>query len=110
MRVATIDCRGPLQALETTLRRRLIPSLTGQPASNDETRNLLALLARHRGMGIINPCLLPTIQHVASKEVCEPLVKLIRWQIGNVFEAVQEQQEKSTRCEANDPLRPELLL
>ena len=90
MCVTTIDCRGPLQALETALSRRLFPSLSGQPAPNDETRDLLALPARHGGMGIINLCLRPTVQHTAPEQVCEPLVKLIWRQTGNVLEAVKE--------------------
>ena len=44
-----------LQPLETIIRSKLIPALTGQPPPNDEVRDLLALPARLGGIALTNP-------------------------------------------------------
>ncbi len=81
-----------LQPLETALRFHLIPALTGQPSPSDSVRQLLALPARHGGMGMINPTALPARQHPASLKVCAPLVRLIMQQSGDVTQARSSQQ------------------
>ena len=55
----TIHGIGPLlQPLETIIRSKLIPALTGQPPPGDEMRDLLALPARLGGIALTNPFLL----------------------------------------------------
>ena len=52
----TIHGIGPLlQSLETIIRMKLIPALTGQPPPNDAVCDLLALPTRLGGIAVTNP-------------------------------------------------------
>ena len=73
------------QPLECAIRHRLIPALTGQPPPNETTRRLLALPARHGGLSLINPTLLPAKQFKASRAA--PLVNNIVRQGGDALNA-----------------------
>ena len=66
-----------IQPLEDAIRHKFLPSLTGQNALNDETRELMALPVRHGGLGIINPSHNNQIQHQSSEHITAPLVSLI---------------------------------
>ena len=59
----TIQGMGFLfQPLETMIRLKLIPALTGQPPPSDEMRDLLALPTRLGGIALTNPT--STIQYI----------------------------------------------
>ena len=66
-----------IQSLEDAIRHKFLPSLTGQNALNDETRELMAIPVRHGGLGIINPSHNNQIQHQSSEHITAPLVSLI---------------------------------
>lgn len=89
-----------LQPLEEAIRYQLIPALTGQPQPSGKIRQLLALPARHGGMGVVNPTCLPTRNFSISETICNPLVKLIGQQGGNILDARKEQ-----RLRKNDQVR-----
>ena len=82
-----------LQPLENAIRQTLLPVLTGQPAFNDQMRDLVALPPRHGGLGLINPLTLPQTQQQSSVSVCRPLVKAILDQEGDPL-AVRMQQRQ----------------
>ena len=56
-----------LQPLETTIRTKLIPALTGQPSPNDEVCDLLALPARLGGMALTNPTSVADVEFFCLK-------------------------------------------
>ena len=62
-----------LQPLETIIRSKLIPALTGQPPPNNEVRNLLALPARLGGLALINPTCTAEVDFIASIQTSDPL-------------------------------------
>ena len=76
-----------LQPLECAIRHRLIPALTGQPPPNETTRRLLALPAKHGGLGLIDPTTLPAKQFKASRMISAPLVNNIVTQGGDALNA-----------------------
>ena len=70
----TISDIGPLlQPLESIIRSKLIPALTGQPPPDDEMRNLLALPARQGGIAIINPTVHADVEFSSSVKITDPL-------------------------------------
>ena len=81
-----------LKPLEDVIRHDLIPALTGQPHARDNLRQLLALPARHGGMGIVDPTTLPSRNFSTSKKICAPLIKAILHQGGDVLAAQNEQK------------------
>ena len=66
-----------IKPLEETIRRVFLPHLTGQNAFNDTERNLLALLARLGGLGILDPCKKSTLHYSTCQKISTPLVCLI---------------------------------
>ena len=66
-----------LQLLEDVIRHKFLPSLTGQCALSDETRDLMALPVWHGGHGIINPTRNNTSHYQYSESITAPLVSLI---------------------------------
>ena len=71
------DISVHIQPLEDAIRHKFLPSLTGQNALNDETRELMALPVRREGLGIINPSHNNQFQHQSSEHITAPLVSLI---------------------------------
>ena len=65
------------QPLETAIRQKIFPALTGQPPPNDHIRKLLALPPRLGGLGITNIADTVSTQQEISKAISEPLVNLI---------------------------------
>ncbi len=63
--------------LEETIRRIFIQNLTGQNATNDQERQLLALPARLGGLGISNPSKRSTLHYSTCETIAGPLVSLI---------------------------------
>ena len=78
--------------MEGVIRHDLIPALTGQPHPSDNVRQLLALPARHGGMGIVDPTTLPSRNFSTLKKICAPLIKAIFHQGGDVLAAQNEQK------------------
>lgn len=66
-----------LQPLETIIRSKLIPALTGQPPPNDEMRDLLALPARLGGIALTNPTSAADVEFLSSTKVSDPLKQAI---------------------------------
>ena len=80
------------QQLENTIRTVLIPSLTGQPPPNDMDRDLFALPVRLGGLGLRNPIKQSGQEFSASRQICEPLMKLILEQQYNYpYECLNDQ-------------------
>ena len=87
-----------LQPLETTIRSKLIPALTGQPPPSDEMRDLLALPARLGGLALINPISIADVEFSASCRVSNPLKNAILKQSfeysgDTVYEQVEAKDE-----------------
>ena len=63
-----------LKPLEDVIRHDLIPALTGQPHASDNVRQLLALPARHGGIGIVDSTTLPSrnFSTYTSKKISAP--------------------------------------
>ena len=70
----TSDIEDGLQPLEDAIRYSFLPALTGRQAFSDAERELLALPARHGGLGILNPTKSANSQFDASTKVSKPLV------------------------------------
>ena len=65
---------GPLlQSLETIIRVKLIPTLTGQPPPNNAVCDLLALPAHLGGIAVTNPTSVADMEFTASTKITEPL-------------------------------------
>ena len=71
------DIESLLWPLEDAVRHKFLPSLTGQSALSNDTRDLLALPVRHGGLGIINPTRNSRFYHQSSKSITAPLTSLI---------------------------------
>ena len=63
--------------LENAIQQHFIPALTGLPPCSKLERNLLALLVRHGGLGIVNPTTLSSPYYQASELLIKPLVSII---------------------------------
>ena len=63
--------------METIIRSKLIPALTGQPPPSDEVCDLLALPARLGGIALTNPTFATDVEFLASTRVSDPLKKAI---------------------------------
>ena len=81
------------QPLENIIRMVFIPSLTGQLHPSDSDRDLFALPVRLGGLGLRNPMKCSCLEFSASRQICEPLMKLI----------VAQQHDYSYEC-LNDQL------
>ena len=88
----TFDISGLLQPLEDSIRSTLIPKLMGRETPKVLERNLLALPARHGGMGIGNPVTSAPDQYQASIEVTKPLVyRILSQEPTYPFEVLEDQ-------------------
>ena len=83
IRVAEPSVEDLLKPLETVIRQKIIPALTGQPPPDDTTRKLLALPPRFGGLGISDITAIAKVQQQVSKEVSDPLVNLITEKLDN---------------------------
>ena len=98
----TIQGIGPLlQPLETIMRSKLIPALTGQPPPSDEMCDLLALPARLGGIALTNPTSTAEVEFPASTKVSDPLKDAILQQCfeypGNITHEQVEAKGKVRR-------------
>ena len=74
----TVDCIAPLlEPLETIIRSKLIPALTGQPSPNDDMQDLLALPVRLGGIALTNPTSVADMELSASIKISDPLKSTI---------------------------------
>lgn len=70
-------CAQLLLPVESAIRSKLLPALTGRPPFSDDERALLALPARLGGMGILDPVQMSPIEYHASLKVTQPLTEAI---------------------------------
>ena len=68
----TPDIGHLFQPLEDIIRRKLIPSITGQSPPNDLVRDLLALPSRLGGIALANPIVISAAEF-SSCQICGPL-------------------------------------
>jgi len=103
---------GPLlQPLESVIRTKLIPALTGQPPPDDEMQNLLALPARLGGIALPNPTCQADVEFSSSLTVTEPLKKaILRQSFEYAGDVVDDQMKaKDDVCkQAADSVKQEL--
>lgn len=93
MRVAKQGTSVGFQRLENAISNILLPALTGQPPPNDAIRDMLALPARHGGLGVAKPLSLYFRHQKTSIAVCGPLIKMILDQGGDAMKAQTEQHK-----------------
>ena len=67
-----------LQPLEEAIRHQFLPAVKGRQGITELERDLLAIPARHSGLGITIPTINANNQFKACTEVTAPLVELIR--------------------------------
>lgn len=95
-----------LQPLEESIHQKLIPSLTGQSAPNGKERDLMALPARHGGLGLGNPSKSADMCYKLSRRVTAPIVDLIidPKEDDGITKALAQQQEikKEIRSEIRE--------
>ena len=87
-----------LKPLESTLRSRFLPALTGRTEPGDVERELLSLPARYGGLGIISPVEMADSEFEASQHLTSHLVGVLLQQIPNantVLASYPAQQSKS---------------
>ena len=72
-----------LLLLESAIQQHFIPALTGLPPCSELIRDLLALPAKHGGLGIVNPKMLSSPSYNGSELITRPLVSLIVFQEAN---------------------------
>ena len=89
------DIEDEMQPLEDAIRYSFLPALTGRQAFSDTERDLLALPARHGGLGISNPTKCASSQFNASSRISEPLVTLIQQQCTSYPAQAQAEQREA---------------
>ena len=88
----TIEGTAPLlQPLEDSIRQHFLPALTGQSGVSDLERELLALPARHGGLGLVNPTTMSE-EHTLSRRLTAPLTAIIILQRDDIGDSRQQQQ------------------
>ena len=90
----TPNINSSLQPLETTIRTKLIPALTGRAPPNDTERELLALPARLGGLALANPVKLAEIGFYASSKITAPLSQEIMSQTLRYPDTIIDRQIK----------------
>ena len=87
----------------------MIPSITDHHRTTQSERDLLALLVRLGGLGIINPSQDADLQYQASMKATAPLVEKIVLQVHETpDDAVVCSLQQSVRREKNEVLRTKL--
>ena len=84
-----------LQPLENSLHQRLIPAITGRDPSSNMERDLLALPARHGGLGIAKPPQAASRQHLASMSLTSNLIQKLTEKVAIPDGGVPEPKSKS---------------
>ena len=84
-----------LQPLENSLHQRLIPAITGRDPSSNMERDLLALPARHGGLGIAKPPQAARRQHLASMSLTSNLIQKLTEKVAIPDGGVPEPKSKS---------------
>ena len=96
-------------AKDTLELHKFLPSLTGQNALNDETRELMAIPVRRGGLGIINPSHNNQIQHQSSEHITAPLVSLILQQSHTYPQEAKAERRNKLRNSANNGMQQQQL-
>ena len=92
----TPDIGECLDPLETTLRTKIIPALTGRPPPSDAECTLLALPARLGGIGVCNPSKRSS-EFTASLQITSPLKSLISKKYPTYSLEARDEQLKSKK-------------
>ena len=90
------DTNKLFELLEEKIRTTL-PALTGQDTCNGDVRDLLALLVRLGGLGIVNPSKQATLHHNASEKITTLLTDLILAQSQEYSPQVKAEQIRSKK-------------
>lgn len=92
---------GPsLLPLDTIIRTKLIPALTGRPPPNDMERDLLALPARLGGIALANPTHETDLDFLCSTKITEALTEAILHQdFQYTEEVITHQLEAKTEAQ-----------
>ena len=85
-----------LQPLEEAIWHQFLPAVTGRQGITDLERDLLALPARHGGLGVLIPTRNANNQFKACTEVTAPLVELIHQQNPN-YPKLSQQKQRQTK-------------
>ena len=85
------------QPLDDEIRHRFLPALTGREAPSDAERELIALPARHGGLGIPIPTRIASWQFTRSVEITAPLVGLIAQQ-SPPYSAMAQARQKGAKA------------
>ena len=88
-----------MQPLKDTIRQRFLPVLTRRDSPSDMERELLALPARHGGLGLVNPTTMEE-EHTFSLRPTAPLTALIVQQNSDLGDTRQLQQSIKTTLRA----------
>ena len=97
----TPDTANYLEPIESIIRHKLIPALTGKSAISDLERELLALPCRLGGLGIPDFTSSSTYHFHASQEICSPITKLILDRQQNLNNnTISEQQQIKLRLKS----------
>ena len=89
---------GPnLLPLETIIRTKLIPALTGRPPPNETERYLFGLPARLGGIAMTNPTQATDIEFLSSTKITEALTEAILHQDSHYSEEVIAYQLEAKR-------------
>ena len=84
-----------LEPLESIIRTKLIPKLTGQSPPCDNLRHLLSLLARLGGIALTNPMSTAEAEFSASTKIMNPLKKVVIEQSHELPHEITEIQMRS---------------
>ena len=96
-----------LQPLESAIQSQFIPALTGHTPPGDLFREVLALLVRIGGLGLINPVATSMEQHATSKLIIAPLVERVVQQEHRPAQCHAAQQDIKARARSNKHARQE---
>ena len=95
-----------MQLLEDTICQQLLPALTERDIPSDMERELLALPARHGGLGIVNPTTMDE-EYTSSLILTAPLTVHILQQNNELGDTGQQQQLIKTTLKAERRRRRE---
>ena len=93
----TVPCDTVIfQPLEDVIRQLFIPTLSGCPPPYDNLRQLFALPAHWRGLGIFIPTITSNNELAASGHIAEPLCLCIHDHSKSFIEAISLQQSRKS--------------
>ena len=114
----TPDISDNLQSLETAIRTRLLPAISGRNPPGDLERELLGIPGRHGGIAIPNPIKTSDREFASSQQITMPLTDLILANSSylssdtitemSILKKQIHRQNRAASLSAIDDLRPRL--